>query len=144
MIYYELIDYLRKIKNVSVDNEIINTLNNANIKLDGNRSIRFLNHLEDTIVDRLFISYNSVVEKTNSDANMNTFMIAFKYFVDEIDFCLKLANINIIESSQKDKFIECIEININIILDKLKDYFANNETAINEINKHYIKETNNK
>lgn len=139
MTYYELVDYLRKIKDVLVDNEIINTLNKADIKLDGNRSIRFLNHLEDTIVDRLFVSYNSVIENTNSDANMNTFMIGFKYLVEEIDFCLKLANINIIESNEKDKFIECINININIVLDKLKEHFTDNEIAIAEINKHYIK-----
>ena len=62
----------------------------------------------------------------------------FNILTDEIDWQLKLVNINVIKDEDKNKLTDFIKTNFNEVLNRLKAYYKKNNTFVHYIEKFYI------
>ena len=125
MTYFELVNFLDDIKDLPRNRDIINKLDNANVNLEGNVLIRFIDHLQIFLVHRINIKEDyifDVLRKMNEIEEFNMSLIDFK---EEINYLYCFVNLRFIPNENKKELDKVIKENISIIKDNLLDLVKN-------------------
>ncbi len=136
--YFELASYLENVVSYDINDEIINNLNDMNVDLRDERYNRFLNHILDILDNRINDFYKELHNKLDHIKSLTEFESEFNILTDEIDWQLKLVNINVIKDEDKNKLSDFIKTNFNEVLNRLKTYYKKNNTFVHYIEKFYI------
>lgn len=140
--YYDLVVFLDTISKEKRDEAIVNKLNNLEVKLEGERYFRFLDHLSLLIQDRLNNSCKELINKQDEIGdNFDVFSNQFSEYADEVSLCFKIASINIVHEENKIELGRTIMETNNLILDKIKQCFnTSNASILNLIDETYLVE----
>jgi len=137
--YYELITFLNNCvleKEISI--EIINDFKTFKTYLEGERYNRFINHLKNTLNDRINIKYNKIQDLLSNTISANEFMNIVDSIKNESLNQIELINTEFIKKEDQEKLYNIIKDNYNGILDKLKLQYNNFETIVNYLNNNLM------
>lgn len=140
--YYEMIDFIEKMKTAPRKDENINYLKNTKIDMPGNVLYRFMDHIIDLIQARLNNSLDNFIGKLKTiRSDDNLFSLEVLEIKKEIDYSIKIAtNVNLPDDN-KQRLKETIKNyanDVEEILENNAQYVDNTGRLLNIIKNHGI------
>ena len=126
--YYELISYLDSLIKISIDNNIIDELNNFKIDLKSDRYYRFVIQLSYILNEKLKNSFDNLLSKSYDITDNDSLILELNVFKEEKDSLLSLLTINLLKDDEKEKLINELNDNYNKSLGKLRDSYDSEDT----------------
>ncbi len=101
--YYEMIDFIEKMKTAPRNDQNINYLKNAKVDMPGNVMYRFIDHIMDLIQTRLNNSLDNFIDKLKKiSGNEDMFSLEVIEVKKEVNYAVLIANnVNIPDENKK-------------------------------------------
>lgn len=110
MTYYEWITNIEQLKKGPRDEELLKTLYNSTIELEGNILYRFIKHINDLVRTRLKICLEKLLSKIEIIYNDNNALsLEIINIKKELSFAKKIINLPVIPEENKKIFKETLQ-----------------------------------
>ncbi len=123
MIYVEIINLIKKIKNGSRDNLLIDSLNNIKYKYSGNANIRLQNSLVKAIDFRINNAIGIFFSSINNDTTQIQLMIS--ELQSETQYCKLLSKSSLLDKETSDTVYGMINTYLSKADELFKSLFSN-------------------
>jgi len=139
MTYYEIVSLLDEMELKPINKDYIEKLNNANISLEGDRYLRFINQVNYLLTRRLKDYMNKITTLVcEVPLSTNELKMELEALKKEVEYNKKIACNNLVNKENQEIFLKSIIQNSNEIYKSICDLYQDEDAK--RMISEYIKE----